>query len=303
MTSEPLLIPVVEPFDLRLTVGALRRLPSSRVYRLIGEEFRFLAPLRSGHHLLAVRASSGALQCESLGGPLDRTQAEEAQALVGWMLGADRDLSPVMDIMREDHVLGPLTQRLVGMKPPRFASLWEAFCQIVPFQQVSLSAALSALNRLSQALGQQYDYVGERYFGIPQPQTVLDADVAVLRQCGLSAAKIQTLHRLAERALAGELEARDFKGLSDDDAISRLTAIPGIGPWSAHVALLRGLGRLSVFPSGDAGAIRSLREVYAQSEHPDDVARERLSRLGAWRGYLYFMLLGRRLLAMEGSDA
>ncbi len=302
MTNEQLLIPVREPFNLRLTVGALRRLPSSRVYRLVGDEFRFLAPLRAGHCLLAVRASSGALHCDALAGPLDRAQAEEAQSLVGWMLGVDRDLSPVMDIVREDHVLGPLAQRLIGMKPPRFASLWEAFCQIVPFQQVSLSAAISALNRMSQALGPQCVYAGERYVGIPQPQTMLDADIAILRQCGLSAAKIQTLRGLAERALAGELDGHAFKDVSDDEVIAQLTKIPGIGPWSAHVALLRGLGRLSVFPSGDAGAIRSLREVYAQSERPDDVARETLSRLGAWRGYLYFMLLGRRLLAMDSSE-
>ncbi len=303
MTSKSLLIPVREPFDLRLTVGALRRLPSSQVYRFVNDELRFLAPLRDGHRLLAVRAHSGVLHCVALDGPLDRAHSEEARALVGWMLGVERDLSPVMAIVRKDHVLGPLALRLAGMKPPRFASLWEAFCQIVPFQQVSLSAAISALNRLSQALGPQCDYAGERYVGIPQPQTMLGADIAILRQCGLSAAKIQTLRRLAERALAGELEARDFMDLSDDEAIARLTAIPGIGPWSAHVALLRGLGRLSVFPSGDAGAIRSLREVYAQSERPDDVARETLARLGDWRGYLYFMLLGRRLLAMDGSDA
>lgn len=303
MKHETLLIPVREPFDLRLTVGALRRLPSSRLYRLVGDEFRFLAPLYSGHLLLSVRASSGALECVALDCSLDRIQAEEAQALVGWMLGADRDLSPVMEIVHDDYELGPLAQRLVGMKPPRFASLWEAFCQIVPFQQVSLSAAISVLNRLTEALGPRCEVDGERYVGIPQPQTLLGADVSILRQCGLSAAKIQTLRGLAERALDGALEARAFAGVSDDGVLLQLTKIPGIGPWSAHVAMLRGLGRLSVFPSGDAGAIRSLREVYAQSARPDDVARETLARLGDWRGYLYFMLLGRRLLALTDADA
>lgn len=302
MKHEFLRIPVREPFDLRLTVGALRRLPTSRLYRLVGDEFRFLAPLRSGHRLLSICLSSGALECVALDGSLDRMEAEESQSLIGWMLGAASDLSPVIDIVHDDYELGPLAQRLVGMKPPRFASLWEAFCQIVPFQQVSLSAAISVLNRLAEALGPHIDVDGERYVGVPLPHSVLAADVATLRQCGLSATKIQTLRGLAERALAGELEAHDFADASDDEVIAQLTKIPGIGPWSAHVAMLRGLGRLSVFPSGDAGAIRSLREIYAKSERPDDVARETLARLGDWRGYLYFMLLGRRLLALTASD-
>lgn len=303
MTTEPLRVLVREPFDLRLTVGALRRLPSSQVYRLVGDEFRFVAPLRSGSRLLVVRAIPGGLSCAALDGALDESQAEETQALVGWMLGVERDLSPVTAILRGDRELGPLAQRLVGMKPPRFASLWEAFCQIVPFQQVSLSAAISTLNRMAQTLGPWRDFEGERYVGIPRPQDILNADLATLRQCGLSAAKAQTLRGLAERAVAGELQADAFKDMSDDEVIGRLTTIPGIGPWSAHVAMLRGLGRLSVFPSGDAGAIRSLREVYAQSERPDDAARDMLAQLGPWRGYLYFMLLGRRILATEGSGA
>ena len=83
--------------------------------------------------------------------------------------------------------------------------------------------------------------------------------------------------------------------------MAALTRIPGIGRWSAQVALLRGLGRLSVFPAGDAGAIRSLREVFAQREEPDLAASAVLDRMGEWRGYLYFMLLGRRLLASEGD--
>ncbi len=307
--GEPLLIPVRAPFDLRLTVSALRRLPHAALYPLVGEQWRFVAALPSGHHLLAVRAHAAdddaavaAVECAALDGALGGEDAAAASALVAWMLAVQRDLTPLHALVADDATLGPLAQRLAGMKPPRFASLWEAFCQIVPFQQVSLSAAIATLNRFVMALGPELAYDGQRYWGVPTPQRTLATSQEELRACGLSAAKAQTLRRLAERALAGELDASDFTSLSDEAAIARLTRLPGIGRWSAQVALLRGLGRLSVFPAGDSGAARGLRDLFPQHAQPDAAAQALLERLGDWRGYLYFLLLGRRLLAAQQQE-
>ena len=161
--DEPLLIPVRAPFDLRLTVSALRRLPHAALYPLVGEEWRFVAALPSGHRLLAVRAISdgddevAALECAALDGALGGEDAAAAAALVARMLDVERDLTPLHTLVADDPTLAPLAQRLAGMKPPRFASLWEAFCQIVPFQQVSLSAAIATLNRFVMALGPELE--------------------------------------------------------------------------------------------------------------------------------------------------
>ncbi len=303
---EPVLIPVRAPFDLGLTVGALRRLPQSALYPLVDGELRFVAALPSGHRLLAVRVAdagddSSPLALDALDGPLAGEDAIAGAALVSRMLGVERNLGPVRARLADDAALTPLVDQLAGLKPPRFATLWEAFCQIVPFQQVSLSAAVATLNRFVIALGPEVVVDGRSYWGIPTPERVAAADIEALRACGLSAAKAQTLRGLAERALAGELNADVLEGLSDEEAISNLTRLPGIGRWSAQVALLRGLGRLSVFPAGDSGAARALRELFPLQPHPDIAAQALMERLGPWRGYLYFLLLGRRLLAMQSS--
>lgn len=304
MSAPPIVIPARPPFDLRLTVGALRRLPSSALYQLHGDEFRFVAALPSGGRLLGVRAaeaSPGALECVALDSPLGAADAAVATELIARMLDVQRDLRPLHALVANDPALGPLSLRLAGMKPPRFPSLWDAFCQIVPFQLVSLSAAVATLNRFVMALGPQCEVEGLTYWGMPTPERVLAAETSTLRGCGLSASKIQTLRGVAERALAGELDVASLETLTDEELVARLTRLPGIGPWSAQVALLRGLGRLSVFPSGDSGATRGLRELFPLEPQPDEAARALLQRLGAWRGYLYFMLLGRRLLADGGS--
>lgn len=290
------------PFDLGLTVGALRRLPQSALYPFVDGELRVVAALPSGHHLLSVRvvgADAGAsiIQVEALDAPFTDGDAGSAAALVARMLGVERDLAPVRALVAEDAALGPLVERLAGLRPPRFPTLWETFCQIVPFQQVSLSAAVATLNRFVMALGPEFVVDGASYWGVPTPERVAAADTEALRACGLSAAKARTLRGLAERALAGELAADALEGLSDEDAIMRLTRLPGIGRWSAQVALLRGLGRLSVFPSGDSGAARGLRELFPLHPQPEAAAAALLDQLGPWRGYLYFLLLGRRLLA------
>ncbi len=301
---EEFALPVRAPFDLALTVGVLRRLPGSALYTITNDEFRFLAPLTAKPRLLGVRmAAAGeevsSLAVRALDGDLGESEVAQAHAMVAGLLDVNRDLSPLRQLTANEPEARALVERLAGMKPPRFLSLWEAFCQIVPFQLVSLNSAIATLNRFVQALGPHQTYEDREYRGIPSPAVVLTAGPAVLRSCGLSEAKARTLLALAERTLAGNLAIDAFAALSDAEAIARLTAIPGIGPWSAQVALLRGLGRLSVFPAGDSGATRGLSELLAGRSDPSTAAQELLDRMGDWRGYLYFMLLGRRLLASE----
>jgi DNA-3-methyladenine glycosylase II len=73
-----------------------------------------------------------------------------------------------------------------------------------------------------------------------------------------------------------------------------LVALSGIGPWSASVILLRGLGRLDVFPPGDVGAVRGLTRLMGL---PDGPSLDRIvERFGDRKGYLYFFSLGKALL-------
>lgn len=297
----PRLIPTRAPFDLRLTVSALRRLPHSALYPLEEGEWRFVAALPSGARLISVRSvdpqnPAAPLEWTTLDGPLGDADAQAGAELVARMLDVQRDMSPFAELVEGEEPLATLARRLAGLKPPRFASLWEAFCQIVPFQQVSLSAAVATLNRFVVALGPHCEFEGRGYWGVPTPERVMRATAEELRACGMSAAKAQTLRGLAERAEAGALDAAALDGLSDEEAIVSLSRLQGIGRWSAQVALLRGLGRLSVFPSGDSGAARALREVFAESERPEATALATLERLRDWRGFLYFLLLGRRFL-------
>jgi DNA-3-methyladenine glycosylase II len=115
-----------------------------------------------------------------------------------------------------------------------------------------------------------------------------------LRACGLSQQKARTLRGVARAIESGELSDVEIAGMSTSAALARLTGLSGIGPWSAGLVLLRGLGRLEVFPSGDVGAARGLRRLLRLS--PRARLEPVIERFGTHRGYLYFCALGGALL-------
>jgi DNA-3-methyladenine glycosylase II len=292
-------LPAVVPFDLAKTVAALRRRPNALTDDMCDGEYRRVLTLGGRERVLGVRQiAPDRVRVRGLdGAPVD-AESNEAAAIIQRMLGLDVDLAPLAARLEGDPLLSGLLRRLAGMKPPRYPALWITFASIVPYQQVSLESGVAVTNRLITALGTRHGVAGQVAYGFPSAATFLRAEPEVLRVTGLSAAKIRALRAIAERIEAGELTEEEIAPLGDEAAIARLTALPGIGPWSAQIVLLRGFRRLTVFPQGDAGAIRNLRVLYDLPQ--EEVARkgEALLRLmGPWRGYLYFLLLGSNLLA------
>jgi DNA-3-methyladenine glycosylase II len=291
-------LPAVPPFDLHATVEAMRRRPNNLAEVWRDGEYRRVLAGENGPALFGVRqVAPDRIAIRALGSQLDDSRLEPATATLAAMVGAHVDLAGAQARARRVPELVPLVEALAGMKPPRFPSLWETLLAVIPFQQVSLAAGVAILNRLIEAIGPRIDYDDEIYYGLPSPAAVLGASTDTLRALGISAAKVNTLRGVAEADHAGGLDPRRLDQLDDELAVAELTELPGIGPWSAQLVLLRGLRRLSVFPQGDSGATRTLAGVLglpiAQSH---ERAAEMLAALGSDRGYLYFLLLGSRLL-------
>jgi 3-methyladenine DNA glycosylase/8-oxoguanine DNA glycosylase len=290
-------IHVRAPFDLALTAAVARRLPTNMLYPMRNGELRFVLSLERVSYLIGVRQSGPErVTYRTLGAPLADVDVAVAEGSVRRLLGIDVDLAPLSAMMAAEPVMGPVYRRLAGMRPPRFLNLWETLVQVIPFQQVSLAAAMSAVNRLTAAFGARMRFEGEEYLGVPPVERMENLSGADLRACGISQAKARALLGCAEWITSGAIRENALTALSDEDAALRLRRLPGIGPWSAQLILLRGFGRLGMFPSGDSGAARGLRGLFKGARDPDGEAAAALARLGVWRGYLYFMLLARRYL-------
>ncbi|MBV8074106.1 MAG: DNA-3-methyladenine glycosylase 2 family protein [Candidatus Eremiobacteraeota bacterium] len=278
-------VPVRAPFRLDLTANALRRL-STNVVDTYSAQDGFIRAHRGA--LIVVRQ----LKRDS---PLDvRTLGAadfDAAALIARMLGTDRELRPFYRGVKAFPWLDALATRMRGIKPPRYPTLWEAIVNAVVFQQVSIHAASAILRRVVEHLSKPIEHQGRKLYPFFEPEAYLDADSEALRKQGLSGGKAVTLRANAEALVNGALREAELEPLPTGEVMGRLMTMKGIGPWTAAVICLRGLGRLDVFPMEDSGATRSLKEL-SGDESVDLNAI--LDALGEQRGMLYYhLLLGR----------
>jgi DNA-3-methyladenine glycosylase II len=295
-------LPTKAPFNLEATVRLLQRRPTNRVDHW--EDGRFLRVLATASGLRLVAVSNGGMidepdiRAEILGGPVTPAVETEIAAKLRWILGLDADPAPVDWLGEMDARIAPVATALRGFRPPCFPTLFETCGAVIPYQQLSLDAGTAILGRVIEQFGAALTIAGRTWCAFPSPQTILDAPGDDLRAAGLSRTKVIALQKLATLAIAGELDGSHFQSLPTESALKQLIALPGIGPWSAGLILLRGLRRMDVFPPGDVGVARSLTALLGL-DTPLTAADscDYAERFGNRRGYLYFLCLGSQLLS------
>lgn len=292
LTIQQYELPVAKPYRLDLTVTVLRRL-STNIVDVFTPDGEYLRVLGHFDQPVLVRVSSKRPDALAVTLEGDRAAHQTALAAVRRMLGTDRTLTHFNRAAARIPWLRALALRARGVKPPRYPTLWEACVNAIAFQQVSLAAATAILRRLILTLGSPvvcHDDVILHVF--PNADTLLRANDDVLRAAGLSARKIATLRRVGEALLSGALGEAMLEERTSPEAAMLLTSIKGIGQWTATIVLLRGLGRLDVFPMNDSSVAANLALVAGSA--PLDV-QSALDALGPQRGMLYYHLLLARL--------
>jgi DNA-3-methyladenine glycosylase II len=131
----------------------------------------------------------------------------------------------------------------IRLRPPS-ETHFEALVRAITYQQLAGAAAATIHGRLVEALA-----------GTVEPERLLAVSNEALRAAGLSANKTASLRDLATKVLDGTvvLDPRGLARESDDEVIGRLTAVRGIGEWTAHMFLIFQLRRLDIWPIGDLG--------------------------------------------------
>ena len=259
------LIEPLPPFRLDLSVWALRRRPKNNVdvwdgstYRRRGRSF----PVRlSSCRSRESRATRGPLLEVTLIGDRRRLVGEEeVRPVVERLLGLHVDLSVFYGLAELDQVIGPIVTRFRGLKPPRFPTVFEALLNAVACQQLSLESGLSMLNRLASTYGEAVAAGTPFLNAFPTPHSLARLESSALHDLGFSRRKARTIIEIARAVDTGELDLEGLEHVSDAEAFALLTSLDGIGRWSAEYVLLRGLGRLNVFPGDDVGRTERPRQ-------------------------------------------
>jgi DNA-3-methyladenine glycosylase II len=194
------------------------------------------------------------------------------------MNATDRD--PVRAHLRRAD---PVLARLIDAHPDFEPSAWrkelpplDAFGALifqVIGQQLSVAATRGILRRVQELFGGR----------LPTPAELLSASLDDLHGTGLSRRKVATLRAVAEEFAAGRLSDAELRRMSDQEIEARLTAIPGIGPWTAQGVLLIALDRPDVILSGDLALRKAIRSTYQLDHLPSQ--QEVLDLSERWRPY------------------
>lgn len=147
---------------------------------------------------------------------------------------------------------------LLSLRPVRTtrARLFATLCESVVSQQLSVKAADTIWTRLAEACG-----------GEVTPESLRAASLPKLRNAGLSAAKGRTLKEIARAEREG-LDLPALKKKTPEEAAAALTSVWGIGPWTAEMFLMFGLGHPDIFSPRDLGLVRSMERLYGLPKDP-----------------------------------
>jgi len=167
-----------------------------------------------------------------------------------------RDLSAADPVMcRIIHECGPCT-----LTPETRRSPFQSLVQAVAHQQLNGTAANTILRRFIKM------FPGRRF---PRPEDLSDVSDETLRPAGFSRAKVASIRDIAAKTLEGVVPtSRQIKRLSDDEIVTRLTEVRGVGRWTVEMLLIFQLGRPDVLPADDFGVRTGFRIAYRRRELP-----------------------------------
>jgi DNA-3-methyladenine glycosylase II len=142
-------------------------------------------------------------------------------------------------------------------------------------QQLSSIAAGTIWRRVLDLFGGQ----------MPAPEDLIKVEDQKLRDVGLSWAKVRYVKDLAQHILDGRLDLDHIATMPNEQIIEQLTAVKGLGEWSAHMFMMFGLGRLDILPVGDLGVRKAVMNLYGLREMPAPEQIITISNKNHWHPY------------------
>ena len=239
------LLRLPEPYDFELSTAR---------YRAFGPDLANLWNDGALHRVVGRRevrisAARGGVRVE----PLDAV----TRPVVRKLLGVEFDLEAFYEWARRDRVLAKLTRELAGLRPPLAPDPFETLVSAITAQQVSLHAAFAIRTRFVERFGRR----GGQAYAFPTEQRLRRATDEELVALGFS-------RRKAEYVLGAVAARLDYDGLMklpDDEVKAQLTAVRGLGEWTADWYLARHLARPRAWPAGDLGLRKAVALFYPEA--------------------------------------
>jgi DNA-3-methyladenine glycosylase II len=180
----------------------------------------------------------------------------------------------ITHLKKSDPILARIIERIGPYRIEFLEPVFETLVQSIVYQQLSGKAAQTIFGRLAAAVQTN---------GCLTPEAILKMRSSRMRSLGLSRQKIAYIRDLAMKTRSGEVDFSSLPSLPDEEVVSHLTRIKGIGIWTAQMFLIFALRRLNVLPSSDLGVRVAIQKAYDFPTLPSVAEIERLAE--SWQPY------------------
>ena len=195
-------------------------------------------------------------------------------------------MAPFYELGRADEAMAGLVERFYGLHLPHTATVFEALVLAVLGQQISTSVARIIRTLLIETFGPSGEFCGQTYYAFPRPEAIWASSPAELHTMKLTQRKSEYVHGLAGSALDSALGLESLAGLTDQQIVQKLTALRGVGLWTAQWALIRAVGRPDALPLGDLALRRVVSRLFTDGADVTDAqVAEIAQRWSPYRTY------------------
>jgi DNA-3-methyladenine glycosylase II len=212
---------------------------------------------------------------------------DEIRKQVERILSLDVDGTGFAEVGVRDPVVGDLQRQFPGLRPVLFPSPYEAAAWALIGHRISMTQGATLRRRLAEDLGDRVEIGGRVLATFPPPERLARLEPTP----GMTLRKVENLRALGDAASEGELDADLLRGMPIEEALAHLRKLPGIGPFSAELTLIRGAGVIDLFPRETPRLHRAMAEAYDLGPEPPLTRLEALARdWRPYRGWVAFLL-------------
>lgn len=204
----------------------------------------------------------------------------------------DTDLTPFYTLLAGHEIVAGMHIHYHGLRLVAMPDLFEALVWGIIGQQINLTFAYKLKRRLVERYGTTLIFEGRTYYIFPSPEVLKNAVAADLRELQLSNSKAAYLINIAQNFAGGHLSREILLNLPDFASRQKyLTAIKGIGTWTANYVLMKNLGERSCIPYGDAGLLNALVGLNLIVNKEDKAGLDAFfEAFKGWEAYMVFYL-------------
>ena len=288
------------PLDAGATLSRYRIWGEDPVNRVEGDVFRRVLRLDGVLHPYEVRwhgAVDDARLSVSVPSGRSARVRDAVTHEVRRIFGLDLDLAGFYRMAKADAVLGDLIASLYGMRPTLAPGGLEMLVGSIIAQQVNLTFAFTLRARLVRRYGVPVAIGGQTVYAFPDAQALARLRVTSLRAMQFSTRKAEYIRDVARAVTAERLDLTALASASSAEVIETLTALRGLGRWTADWYLARCLGRGDACPAGDLAVRKVFDHHYGRGRTLSEAAIRR--RASAWGEHqsiaIHYLLVGMRL--------